>query len=65
MSSPVAPSFVTVLFTDVRAALAAEPVRSESTVKTHVGRVLGELRLHDRAQAVLVTSERGPVARDV
>ena len=32
---------------------------SEATVKTHVGRVLGKLRLRDRIQAVVLAYETG------
>ncbi|GAA2261010.1 hypothetical protein GCM10010430_51460 [Kitasatospora cystarginea] len=35
---------------------------SEATVKTHVARILGKLRLRDRAQAVIVAYETGLVS---
>ncbi|MFE6361704.1 response regulator [Streptomyces sp. NPDC057806] len=49
------------------AELAERFVLSESTVKTHVARILAKLRLRDRAQAVVVAYETGlitPGSRD-
>ncbi len=35
---------------------------SEATVKTHVARILGKLRLRDRAQAVIAAYETGLIS---
>lgn len=42
--------------------IAGPPFLSESTVKTHVGRVLAKLELPDRVQAVVLAYEAGVVA---
>jgi DNA-binding NarL/FixJ family response regulator len=41
------------------AEIAAHLFLGETTVKTHVGRILGKLNLHDRAQAVIAAYESG------
>ncbi|MEX2551163.1 MAG: response regulator transcription factor [Nitriliruptoraceae bacterium] len=47
------------------AEIATSFVVSETTVKTHVGRVLAKLRLRDRAQAVVYAYEHGVVRAGV
>jgi DNA-binding NarL/FixJ family response regulator len=44
------------------AEIAKEAFVSETTVKTHVARVLMKLRLRDRVQAVVFAYENGVVA---
>ncbi|HZO98069.1 MAG TPA: LuxR C-terminal-related transcriptional regulator [Gaiellaceae bacterium] len=45
----------------LEAALSSDPTIEESTVKTHVKRILQKLRLRDRVQAVILAYESGLV----